>query len=195
MIDRIKRWYSDRRHRKIRKLLLDATVEDILPEDDKEMGDVFDAIYQDDELNQDMNAALTAMIVSYNFSPNIVPFIYSLQELDLTPTELLAVMFRAGTVVQFLLSNERFALEASLHLKEYMADDVISRVEARLKDMAAKEGQDNIVDELGIKKRTHKHNPDELANKLIENYLKSKRKDGSTGDKGDSRESGDTKED
>jgi len=149
----------------------EITADDILPEDASEINDVFDAVYDDKELMQEINEALVAIVVSYNFSPNLAPFVGALKDADITGVELAVIMFRAGSVVQYLLSDKRVTLELAHRMMDLFSEEVQERIEAQLASLSSEED----VEDIDVPRSKRDLNADDLANKLIDEYLKDKK--------------------
>ena len=134
-------------------------------------------IMSDDKFIVDLNIVVLAYVLLSKFEPEIAGFIHSLRVLNLTPQEFAIVMLRVGTTFQFLGENQNIALEKAdeADFSQFSEESValirktVIELRNQLIQSVSEEASDDLI---GLKRKPKELSPDELANKLIDDYLK-----------------------
>ena len=133
-------------------------------------------IMSDDKLIVDLNIVVLAYVVIADFSPEIAIFIHAMRGLNLTAQQLSVVMIRSGSAFQFLSDHKDIAIEKAKQADfRDFSDVIIGKINEVIKRYDnLKNGDEDAPNDDPINKKALSQ--DELANKLIDEYLKNNKK-------------------
>ena len=172
MIKFLKRYFG-------RKITSDYFISDDIDDIEDDVEDIM----RNDEFMTDLNILVLAYTILSRFEPEIATLISSLRVLKLNPQEFAIVMLRIGATLQFLGENQMVALQKvkEADFSRFSEESVIQihKIATELMDeMEISMDVEPSNDVIGMEAKPRDLSPDELANKLIDDYLKkSKEKD------------------
>jgi len=163
---------------------------DFIAEDVDEIETDVIKLMNDKELIVDLNVITLVYVLISDFEPEIATFIHALRNAEFTAQEFGIVMLRTGSAFQFLVEHPEITLAkakeadfsgfsdeivAELEKKIKKLEDSVESTVHKLRDSLDQLDPEDILSQ--IKPKRADLSPDELANKLIDEYLKDKKSD------------------
>jgi len=134
-------------------------------------------LLKDDKFIVDLNVAVLAYVIVSEFKPEVTTFIHALKGLNFTAQEFAIIMVHTGSSFQFLTEHKDIAIEKALeaNFKDF-SDLVQTKIESVINKYKhyVEQSEPTEYPEEPINKKSLSQ--DELANKLIDEYLKNNKK-------------------
>ncbi len=136
-------------------------------------------LMKDEKFMVDLNVVVLAYVVLSNFEPEIATFIHAMRGLRLTAQEFSIIMIRSGSAFQFLAEHKVDAIEkAKIADFSAFSNETVEKIRESIKRYEEDAlPEDAVEDNFDTVKPKKQLSQDELANKLIDEYLKGKKND------------------